>query len=1463
MASLLDIGNKILGGANPIMRVIGDNVRQSTSNFIRNPIQSTKTIGRELMTIPRDAAYAVGSAPAFYLKTLPYAKRQAQSYANRSLKLQQDIQKLQQMGDFATAAKLRQEADLSRERGLWTQRVTTQLPSLNDISKRIFSNQPLQPSLRGDAALKSFTSGARTALVGKGLQNKALLAKTLPVSIGLSGGISALTGGDLAKGIGSGITAAPRIAGLNSLTQPGIDRVFSKLPTTLNKTQQVMGKFGIGAGTNLAEDQLYTLATEGRLPTAGENAFSVLMGGFSGTAWKKPSGEVAVKFDDNSEITWNTRAKRWQAKGGKFAKQAIEKLEETVDVPVKRGEQIVGYIKVKRLKLTVADQTGGIGANKPDFHVDADTGKLVQGRVSASQPPKGVGEAPNINSLRQQVTQELEQNRTAAQLAQEARSVVGDNLLTKINQLKKVARNKTFAQGDIETLRSSKYGKLVNEVVESVQEQRPDLDEAGALDFALALPTKAETRVRQPAELKTLRELESRQKLEQKLWEQDFGRTLKEDEFRRMEREWVKSYTGEAPTTIKQKVKQEVRAVRDNEQALRKLEQEWLSSYRQDAPQTAKQKNISDRADIRANERVFNRETNQWTDQANPGTIKPYKRGDLGTQQPFAALRKIKSAKDKSAFLYARETAVRNIEDTFGTDAPRIKEFITDKITANETNSARFVDEVATRLRNVVKKNGIRKNSNEDKLVFAYAEGRITPEQLQAQTKNWKGIIETAGEFRKTYDELLDRINASLAQYGYDPIPKRANYMTHFQEVGNFFENFGAIFQDKSLRDNLGDKLPTGMSGINMDTKPGKSFFSSALPRTGDEFTPSAIGAMERYLTPAARQIFHTDSVQRVRALQNMIEQYAGESGRDLSNFNSWLSEYGNLLAGKKSVIDRPIEKVFGRGFLKAGNWIRRRTGANMVGGNLSSALTNFIPLTQAAATTSKPSLMRGLLSSMSTDVKKIDGVESNFLTRRFQDASIDRSWLEKGGEATNWLFKSVDHFTSRLIVGSKYYEGLSKGLDAQSAMHQADEYAARLMADRSFGATPTLFNSQVLGALTQFQLEVNNQLSFIFKDVPKNLGYNKAQVASSIGQLVLYSYLFNNLYEKYTGRRPAFDPMGLAINTYQDYTNPGMKKGQATKNLIENASNQLPFTSMFTGGRLPIGAAIPNPIALAQGESTLKKELIKPATYLLPPFGGGQIKKTLEGAMAYGRGASITDSGRVRYPIAQTPGNLVRTGVFGQYATPEAQNYFRTGASTLGEKQSMALLTSSDKVGVYNDILGKRSKDKQKDKIKEQLKQSGGNQVIDNTFIYINDKGEAKEIDLNRIQNIPTYPELTGDDNLDKEAVSRYKSELSSITNDVYDLWQMGKLTTEQAAALLDNVQSAYDKTKKPKKPKKITIKKVKATPFKLVKGKRIRLTQNKKPSTKVVKTKGYRVLTYTDNTPTVKTTKATVRWS
>lgn len=613
--------------------------------------------------------------------------------------------------------------------------------------------------------------------------------------------------------------------------------------------------------------------------------------------------------------------------------------------------------------------------------------------------------------------------------------------------------------------------------------------------------------------------------------------------------------------------------------------------------------------------------------------------------------------KDKPALGLGRETLERNLDRVAGKDAPAMKQFITDPIRQNETLRTEFTNN----LRNEVKKDviqgkQIRPGSKEDALVQQFGEGRISLSDLKNKTTKPEQVVEAASYFRNKYDQLLDMVNAERTKFGYDPIPKRADYFRHFQEVGNVIDQMGVLFRENDL--------PTEISGMTNIFKPGKPFSTAELARKGGPFTDSAIGGMDNYIDSITKQIFHIDSVQRVRALEKYIRE-AGEAGQaKLPNFVANLREYGNQLSGKKALIDRSMEDAFGRGAFGVMNALKRRIGSNMVVGNVSSALTNFIPFTQSLATTSKPAALRGIFEGLTAPLAKdslsIGGVKSGFLTRRFPTGNLVTTTIQKGAAAAGSLFKGIDFFAARSIVAGKYYEYVAQGKPAEAAMKLADEYAGRVLADRSIGQMPNLFGSKALGPITQFQLEVNNMVSFAMRDIPHLAQGQKLKVASGLAQFALYSYLYNQAFEKITGRRPTIDPIQAAlqisgISSDTQGMDPTTRLRKASKEFIGN----LPGGNLLVeGGRFPLASSIPNVSDIMQGKN-LGKEAEKFGTTFVTPFGGAQAKKTFEGIKAYREGGVKDAKGKFKFKIPPGPGSALRSGVFGPSSSPAAQQYY------------------------------------------------------------------------------------------------------------------------------------------------------------------------------------------------------------
>lgn len=822
------------------------------------------------------------------------------------------------------------------------------------------------------------------------------------------------------------------------------------------------------------------------------------------------------------------------------------------------------------------------------------------------------------------LSQEHEAAQMDAEQAKIMRSMFSKDGIKDIAQLKLLGSKLLANGGDMESVRA-KYPSLVERVTQAVREAEPTIQgDEEAFRYALELPVKAETVVSRPTELTALK------------------KTITPIE--KLKQEGLDVMTGPDGKPVAVSAEPTTKTMKDilgkGQKAQAKADEYDYAAWKK---------------------AVF------ASEQAKGGITNPMDRLTKAvkneTNAGASGLDFADEWKGKSRLSFARETMTRNFEDVMGKDAPAMKTKYLEPIAKKEAERIRWLNKE----RADVKDLGIAPRSADSQLVQQFGEGKITEVELRTMTKNPEKVIKAANVLRQKYDTYIKQLNVVLERNGYDPVPFRKDYFHHFNDILTSFEVAGPFHKiNQALKV---DELPTDINGLTADFKPGRQFFNAVLQRKDDVATPDAIQGIDKYLDGASNQIFHTDNIKRLRSLEEEIrKKYAGEE--HLTNFAADLGEFTNTLAGKKPMFDRGAESWFGRKAYTIATAVKSQVGANMVGANVSSALTNYIPLTQTLATTDKQAVLQAVADTLKNTISD-DGFmnKSDFLTRRVGSDPLTMTKWEKLGKSAGWLFQVVDKFTSQVVTRSKYLEAIKQGLPEAEAMRKANDWASRLMADRSKGAMPTMFNSKTMGLLTQFQLEVNNQLSFALKDIPRNTK-NWQQAASQIGQLALYGYLYNNLYESITGRRPALDPIGITQDAVEDYTNPNMKKGKATANLVENVANQLPFTSVLTGGRIPIAAGIPNPISVVKGESTWGKEATKLA-YLLPPFGGGQVKKSIEGIMAYDKGASIAPGGGVRFPIPKTMTNMLKTGLFGQWSTPEAQEYFREGRTPLGENQT------------------------------------------------------------------------------------------------------------------------------------------------------------------------------------------------
>ena len=667
----------------------------------------------------------------------------------------------------------------------------------------------------------------------------------------------------------------------------------------------------------------------------------------------------------------------------------------------------------------------------------------------------------------------------------------------------------------------------------------------------------------------------------------------------------------------------------------------------------------------------------------------------------------------KIGLSYKTNTMKRNFYDSMGKkDGERIYHNYIEPIF---NHNAQMQNDISSYNEKIAK---LKLNDKESTAVQMFGEYKYNPETLvtgmeidEFITKNKLDHekIENAVEvFRSTYDELIERVNETLKSQGYKEIDYRKGYFPHFVEegaktkFGKILEKMGWKFKD--------DSVPTDIAGITDTFKPGKVWNRNAQQRKGKYTDFNALRGFDNYVRGAMETIYFTEDIQKLRALENEIRYQHSEKGvqtqideilsdnsidfderqekidkiftkyrTPLNNLVSEIRDYTNSIANKKSILDRTMEQATNRKVYSVMQNISGRLSANMVGLNLSSAITNFIPITQAASQVKSKYLLKGLRESIKNQAVA-DNFESKsvFLTSRLNEADrLYKTRLEKASEKVNFMFDGIDSITANTIVRGKYYENIANGMSEYNAMRNADEFARDLMAGRTKGEMPTIFNSKnpLVKLFTSFQLEVNNQYQYMFKDLPRDLAdESKNKLIAAFAKMFFGAWIYNQLTEKVVGRKAAFSPVDTIKEVYDTTISPKITTSEKTADILENITQDIPFVGgLIGGGRLPISSAA-NPVKILRGESTVKDEAKKAFYYTVLPFGGGQLKKTIEGASMYVNDKKIkgsyTSKGQLRFEAEKNPAAVAQALLFGQYASKNARQHFDNSYSPLTDKQ-------------------------------------------------------------------------------------------------------------------------------------------------------------------------------------------------
>lgn len=712
-------------------------------------------------------------------------------------------------------------------------------------------------------------------------------------------------------------------------------------------------------------------------------------------------------------------------------------------------------------------------------------------------------------------------------------------------------------------------------------------------------------------------------------------------------------------------------------------------------------------------------------------------------------------AKDKKIpGAYSRETMERNSYDIFGKNNRDKAEQLNDeyfapvhKAVADRTN---YVNTMRQQVAD------LHLSKHESALVQMALEGRndvaaeyIKNNKIKVTSKLQKNVADGVATFQAIYKELYEALNETLLSNGMKPVRARKNYAPHFVKdkpdtlLSRIRYSFG-WGKDSSV--NIG----TDLAGITDDFSPGKKWFGNLLQRKGELTDYDAVAGFDRYIETAGDIIFLTDSVQQLRSLEDALRYRLSDEGtREMVNqirndrslnalerhqkideaynpnqdniqklynqkklgmggYVSNLHEYINNLAGKKARADRGWEEMIGRQIYTVAKNVEGRVAANMIAMNPGSWITNFIPITQATGEVSTANLIRAMRDTVKSAVKD-DGFTdgSVFLTNREGTQFLDRTLTRKISDIAGMPMEAIDHFTSNVVTRAKYLQNIQDGMGLQEAFDNADTFAANLMADRSKGAQPTAFNSvnPIRKVFTMFQLEVNNQLSYLFKDLPR-AKQSVPKLAWAYTKVFTGAYLFNAVYHQLTGRDSAFDPIGMVGDAFDldpleliaeafglgDDDDKDKKKKSGVDialDLGKNVAEQVPFVGgLLGGGRVPISSAFPDFGKLIEEHENgydnkrialdAAKSAANSAAYLLLPFGGGALKRTAEGAATVYAGGSysLDKNGEkiLQFPqYGQSPRDWAQAMLFGKSSLQGAQEWADDDYQSLNADETKA----------------------------------------------------------------------------------------------------------------------------------------------------------------------------------------------
>ena len=467
-------------------------------------------------------------------------------------------------------------------------------------------------------------------------------------------------------------------------------------------------------------------------------------------------------------------------------------------------------------------------------------------------------------------------------------------------------------------------------------------------------------------------------------------------------------------------------------------------------------------------------------------------------------------------------------------------------------------------------------NAAESKWAQQYAQFLTQKDGIKGEIDE-KKCAAAVKQYRQLFDDYYNAIADFLVSHGDEPIGKIDYYAPHLStadKVNLLNQAFEALGFNASAT-----RLPAEIAGRTEDFRPNKRWTPFFQSREGTQTEYDIVHGFESYVTYLSDVLFHTDDIQKIRALENytrlggkndfknslaeaielsrsgqrdekldflrelkrvddfaepttaeinkQLDQYIAElfaaekNNTRYSDLAVWLKNYGDVLAGKQFGGDRGAEHRGGRGILKLGTQLTQAFARANVAGNVSSAVNQIAQLPTILGERSKRSIAQATAEFATGKLRQFQ-MDSDFITGKKGVDYISNTFADSFMSGMFKPAEFVDTTMSTIAARAAYLDAIRDGKTHEEAMRAADAYARSIMGDRTKGAKPLMFHSKtpVMQMVNMFQIEGLNSWEHVSQDLPRQFRQIAAESGKAKAARVLSSVILKTVLAAFVVNR-------------------------------------------------------------------------------------------------------------------------------------------------------------------------------------------------------------------------------------------------------------------------------------------------------------------------------------------------------